>query len=315
VVEPSRPQQFKLRFRIPAWSSTTTARLNNGRAEKIERGRYLEFDRRWRKGDSVELDFYMGLLFVTGAREAGGKVSIYRGPLLLAYDQQQNVFDEDSIPVLDLKRLAETRLVASRTNEKSDNAVLPPWLLIDVKSSDNRAVRLCDFASAGAAGTRYRSWFVAENCPPPPVVTRIPGDGATIPLARSLFKWTEPRRPNSTVSSYRLVISESPEFSTPKIDIGLIAENRLFLDEIVKQKLSPERWHYWKIVSSNEHGTTESASPAARFKIDPSKAPTAEDVSAGNEEGPDGILVKASLRGDPKPEFGHLKSVTGFKPA
>ena len=315
VVEPSRPRQFKLRFRIPAWSSTTTVRLNNGRAEKVERGRYLEFDRRWRKGDSVELDFDMGLRFVTGAREAAGKVSVYRGPLLLAYDQRYNEFDEDSIPILDLKRLIETTRVASRTKETSDDTFLAPWLLIDVKTGDNRAVRLCDFASAGAAGTRYRSWLVAEHSPPPPVVTRIPADGEAIPLTRSLLRWTGPRRTNATVSGYRLVISESREFSAPKIDIGQIAENRFFLDEIDKQKLSPDRWYYWKIVSSNEYGATESASPAARFKIDRSKALAPDDVSIGNQEGPDGILVKAALSGDPKPEFGHLRSVNGFKPA
>src|SRR5262249_47738805 len=153
-------------------------------------GRYLELKRRWNKGDFVELDFDMALRLVPGDREAAGKVSLYRGPLLLAYDQKHNNFDEAEIPALDLTRLSEAKPIGHALAPNSAS----PWLLLEVPATSNRAVRLCDFASAGAAGTRYRSWLAAQHCPPSAVVTRIPGDGAVIPAGRAFFKWTGPAR-------------------------------------------------------------------------------------------------------------------------
>jgi hypothetical protein len=32
-------------------------------------------------------------------------------------------------------------------------------VLVEVKGKDGRPVRLCDFGSAGATGTEYRSWL------------------------------------------------------------------------------------------------------------------------------------------------------------
>ena len=45
---------------------------------------------------------------------------------------------------------------------------MPPILLVDVKAADGRIVRLCDFASAGADGSAYRSWLKVEHAPGSP---------------------------------------------------------------------------------------------------------------------------------------------------
>jgi hypothetical protein len=55
------------------------------------------------------------------------------------------------MPALDAGNL-EGRLVAW-------DDWLPPLLLLEVEAAGGRVVRLCDFGSAGEAGTLYRSWL------------------------------------------------------------------------------------------------------------------------------------------------------------
>jgi hypothetical protein len=86
-----------------------------------------------------------------GRRQQAGRVSLYRGPLLLAYDQRHNAFDDAHIPLVDVNRL---ELVAKPAD----------WLMADLPG-----LRLCDYASAGFSGTFYRSWLHATNLPPQPV--------------------------------------------------------------------------------------------------------------------------------------------------
>jgi DUF1680 family protein len=186
VIEPDRPGLFGVRFRIPAWSLQTCASLNGESLRGLQSGQYLEVRRHWTQGDTVRFEFDMSLRFVPGDREAIGKVSVYRGPLLLAYDQRYNPFDEEAIPPLHLHRLREAKKVTTIATDGL-TTILRPWVLIEVPTSTDQVLRLCDFASAGASGTRYRSWLVAQNCPPAPAITRLPRDGAVIPGGPTLF--------------------------------------------------------------------------------------------------------------------------------
>ena len=74
--------------------------------------------------------------------------SLYRGPILLAYDPRHNATDPERFPVLDAKTL-KLRPVKART-------WLKPWMLFE---TNGPKLRLCDFASAGAAGNTYKSWL------------------------------------------------------------------------------------------------------------------------------------------------------------
>jgi hypothetical protein len=85
--------------------------------------------------------------------------SIYRGPLLLTFDSRFNSMDAESIPVLDAAGLDFRRV-------EEEGAFVNPWLLLAGKAADGREVRLCDFASAGAAGTAYRSWLPVRGVAP-----------------------------------------------------------------------------------------------------------------------------------------------------
>jgi DUF1680 family protein len=150
-------EPLRVRMRIPAWAEGATARIA-GQSVAVKAGTYLEAERLWRESDRVEFDLPLPLRTLPGQREQVGKVSLYRGPLLLAYDQHDNAFDESGIPLLDLTRLPEAQL------RSVDNAQTP-WLIVELPTPQG-PLRLRDFASAGASGTRYHSWLrvpVAEK--------------------------------------------------------------------------------------------------------------------------------------------------------
>jgi len=304
-------RELALAIRIPEWSENTSVRLNGEPlAESLagapQPGRYLAIHRAWRKGDRVDLQFDLRPRAVPGAKEAVEKVSVYCGPVLLAWDQKFNSFDETGLPALDAARLAEAQRVAVPEPEGVMGSVLQPLVLLDVPAAKGR-MRLCDFASAGASGTRYRSWLAATNSAPAPVVTRFPRDGISVARGTVAFRWTAPQY--GTMQA--LEIAEDENFS--KIILARAnLDSRETLVELGSE-IEAERWHYWRIVSRNESGMTASSRPFARFKIDPNLPRAAETLAAPRRAGPKMELLRASLHEDPEPEFGELRNARDWK--
>jgi uncharacterized protein len=147
---PEQPMRFPLQLRIPHWSRITRVLVNGKPLENVQPGAYLTIDRTWKGGDTIELTFDFSFHYWRGERECAGKVSIYRGPLLLTYDRRFNELDPDQLPPLEAKDLKGS--IVTR------NDWLSPMLLMEFKT-EGRAVRLCDFGSAGVGGSPYRSWL------------------------------------------------------------------------------------------------------------------------------------------------------------
>jgi DUF1680 family protein len=87
------------------------------------------------------------------------RTSIYRGPILLAYDPRYNETAGEEIPPIAAKDV--------RAMLVEDPTWLKPWMLLEVKAADGRTVRLSDFGSAGAAGNMYLSWLPVRFDEPP----------------------------------------------------------------------------------------------------------------------------------------------------
>ena len=155
TVEPSRPVKFVLKLRVPHWSQKTRLRLNGQSQGDVTAGGYFSIDRKWLRGDKVEIELDFSLRYWKGEKECADKVSIYRGPLLLTYDPRFNTMDPDDIPILDALKL-EGRLIHAGTPAA-------PVVLMELQGVDGRPVRRCDFGSAGAAGSSYRSWLAVKN--------------------------------------------------------------------------------------------------------------------------------------------------------
>jgi hypothetical protein len=169
-IGPGAPVKLALKLRIPHWSATTRVRLNGLEVSGVEAGRYLVLNRTWTSGDTIDLEFDFSLQYWVGEREYEGKVSIFRGPILLTYDRRFNTVDPDKVPALTARGL-QGRMVEFQE-------WLPPMMLMEFKANDGSALRLCDFASAGTGGSPYLSWLDVQGC------------------SKTEFSATNPRRTN-----------------------------------------------------------------------------------------------------------------------
>lgn len=150
---------FTIRLRIPAWSKHTKVTVNGVARQGIYAGQYLTMQREWQTGDEVHIELDMTPHVWVGEQEAEGKASVYVGPLLLTYDRQFNEMDPHEIPVVDMVSL-KRMTITDNTN------AMQPWALYRVPVEGAPDLLLCDFASAGSAGTPYSSWLPARGFTP-----------------------------------------------------------------------------------------------------------------------------------------------------
>ena len=80
-----RGGRFKVRIRRPGWAGAVAASVNGETFEpRVEQG-YLVFDRRWRAGDRIAVDFPMSLR-VEPTPDEPDLVALLHGPMVLAAD-------------------------------------------------------------------------------------------------------------------------------------------------------------------------------------------------------------------------------------
>ncbi|MBT6629056.1 MAG: hypothetical protein HOB49_18720, partial [Gemmatimonadetes bacterium] len=140
----------------PYWSERTRVFVNGNKIGGVDAGSYLTLQRRWRKGDIVEIRFDMRPHWWVGEQESKGLVSLYRGPVLLTYDRRYNDMDPEDVPALDATDL---RLRSA----KQERFGAPAMVMLTAQGTDGRKVRLCDFASAGEGGSPYRTWLTVRK--------------------------------------------------------------------------------------------------------------------------------------------------------
>ena len=85
-VLPERPAEFTLNLRVPHWSANTRVTVNGRELPDVTPGRYLAVRQTWRRTDEVTIKLDMTPHAWAGDRECADKVSLYRGPLLLAHE-------------------------------------------------------------------------------------------------------------------------------------------------------------------------------------------------------------------------------------
>lgn len=178
-IEPDHDCVFTLKLRIPYWSVETTVSLNGKDLSGAIPGSYYSIQRMWTKNDVVELCLDMSLHFWAGESACEGLTSVYKGPILLTFDHRYNLHLSDGQPpsigvidewntqryfLIDMPALEASTMQASELEWTNWTA---PWVLYTFEARDGQTVNLCDFASAGATGTPYRSWLKVTNAPEP----------------------------------------------------------------------------------------------------------------------------------------------------
>ncbi len=178
-VKPSKSAEFAVKLRIPHWSSETHVRINDEPPLGAKAGSYLRIDRKWKANDKIHLALDMSPRLWRGERECEGLASIYRGPILLAYDHRYNLknVNASDLQIRDIKewdpitcmlKIPPVDAVKMKSKRVQWDDWLPPQLLLEFDAANGETVRLCDFGSAGEAGTPYCSWLPVTRCPETP---------------------------------------------------------------------------------------------------------------------------------------------------
>jgi DUF1680 family protein len=238
TISPEKAAEFAVLLRIPGWSKAATVRLNGKAVDGLKAGAYFQVKRKWESGDKIQLDLDMPLHTWIGDEEMAGKISLYRGPLLLAYDQKYNAFDCNEVGTLDYQDLSYQTI-------EPPAGRFPPIIFLRFRSVDGREMNLCDFASAGAYGTEYLSWMPVVNAPPPPFRLKEPGNGQRIPAGPNRFEWTGPRRAEGR--SYILSIATDETMKDPIITSSETDRPGY----VVREGLEAGKTFYWQVIARN----------------------------------------------------------------
>jgi hypothetical protein len=311
----NQPRRFKLALRIPAWSAKTQVTVGETRYASPQPGNYLVIERQWQANDTIALQFDMRLRYEPGDLDQFGKVSLYRGPVLLALDDR---FTTDVEEQVDLSKLAQAR-VEFPSSPADAVTSSQPWLVVDVPSADGGTLRMIDFANAGAttvAGepvSTYATWISAAGARPPAAAAWYPSDRSAVGPGAIRFVW---RRPAAAARQreHRVVIAEDPRFDQIVLRSHATTKGWLLLPAEQAKQLKPKKPYYWQVLARNPYGTAESFPPHKQFFVDPDAPPIVGNWPYGQRE-PDQMVTDADLRGDPKPGYGELLRATGWKPA
>ncbi len=256
-VTPGKAGTQTLHVRIPAWSKQTKVTVNGQAVAGAVPGQYLAIKRAWIEGDVIEIDLDMSLHTLSGDGYVDFRGSLYKGPLLLAYDQKYNAFDPAAMPKLDLARMDFKPI--------ETDARFQPMALYEVTAEDGQPVRLVDFASAGAHGTFYQSWLPIDGLAPVAINQMRPGNGDALPPGEVYLQWTG-AGPDATST---LTIARDPALNDVVERANALDKTAHFVSLAVDTKTT----FFWSIAANGPNGSAPSANGPFSFTIDPDRPP------------------------------------------
>ncbi len=143
------PETFALKLRIPFWSAKSLILVNGEPVLDIEAGTYATIRRLWQNDDAIRIGLDMSPHFWLGERSMAGRISIYTGPILMAFDREMSGIMKD-VP-LDIEDLHRIRIKACSSE--------PAMVEMGIRTSSGEELRLFDFADSGQTGREYSSWI------------------------------------------------------------------------------------------------------------------------------------------------------------
>jgi DUF1680 family protein len=98
--------QFNLRLRIPGWCEAATVALPGQSTKVVKGGRYLEVDRKWNTGESMELQLEMPVRIIgpnPNVQADAGQVVFAKGPLVYCLESEDVSFPVEKALVAPMK--------------------------------------------------------------------------------------------------------------------------------------------------------------------------------------------------------------------
>jgi uncharacterized protein len=160
TVRSSRPAEFDIELRVPAWCHTFCASVNGTEKNAGTPGAFLVLRRPWGARDTIEIEMDVPVVLVDGAESYPGFEAIQRGPQVMVVDARTN----PGVGNLDALRL-DLREKPQLT-EASAERLPRGWQGSQIYATSMlRNVLLVPFAEAGqmAPGDRYRTWIRVED--------------------------------------------------------------------------------------------------------------------------------------------------------
>ena len=160
-INPEKPENLTLAFRIPVWSENTTVSVNGDEVKNIVPGEYLKISRMWNKYDKVVLKFDLSGRLV----KLNGQQAIVRGPVVLARDSRLgDGFVYESAVIRDNKGKVELLPAVKKPAGVWMTFTAPLVIGTDLEGEyrNPKQVTFCDFASAGntwGEESRYKVWI------------------------------------------------------------------------------------------------------------------------------------------------------------
>ncbi|MEE1491367.1 MAG: glycoside hydrolase family 127 protein [Massilioclostridium sp.] len=147
VVQPDVQEQFTVKLRIPAWSEQTVVKVNGAEQKDVVPGTFLELNRTWKPGDTIEISMDFRTWIVESPKGKGsdteGNIALVRGPVVLARDSRFN--DGMITDGSNLKKNADGSVDVTLSETKTfDNN-----MELIVNKLDGSSFRMTDYPSAG----------------------------------------------------------------------------------------------------------------------------------------------------------------------
>ncbi len=290
----------ELLLRIPAWSSKTRVTVDGKVQDAPEPGRYFKIKPDWSRGVVVELELDMSIHTWIGDGATADNVSLYYGPLLLAFDSHFNEYDVDDVPAISLNHLAFEKPAAPGR--------FRPLVFFAFQGVDGQKINLCDFATAGAYGTHYRSWLPVADAPPPKFWLRSPEDGVHLSKGPNVFEWTGTELADGR--KYRLAVATDRSMQKP-IATREFVRKRVLL----KDKFDAGKTYYWQVTAFNEFGEQSAELGPRSFVVDAALPNPYIENPALVEFREDGLVAASPLDGNGQPVYGALRDEKGIQAA
>jgi DUF1680 family protein len=151
ILDAEKPEAFGINIRIPAWSKSTTIKVNGENIDNTNAGSFATINRTWKRGDEISINFDLNpRLQKTGTNPT--YVALMRGPILFARDTRLGGPELTAVlkPVTGKDGNFQIR---DTTTAQKDVWMQVTGMFIPESYPDGRekpvSLSFCDYASAG----------------------------------------------------------------------------------------------------------------------------------------------------------------------